>query len=156
MKSSPSLFLSVALFCIAALGAALYLQIVEEMMACPLCIIQRYLFTATAIVCLIFAWLPAAYSKIGSGLALLTALGGVGTAGWHLWVQAHPGTSCGIDPLQTTLNTLPTATLLPTLFKANGLCALPYPFFGLALAQWSLICFALIAILLARRALQRA
>ena len=53
MKSSKSLFLSVALLCIALLGAALYLQIVEEMMPCPLCIIQRYLFVAIAIIAIV-------------------------------------------------------------------------------------------------------
>src|SRR5450830_1833495 len=145
MKSSKSLFLSVALLCIALLGAALYLQIVEEMMPCPLCIIQRY----------IFAFLPPGSAKLGAGLGVLAALGGIATAGWHLWVQAHPGTSCGIDPLETSLNTIPTANMFPTLFKADGLCANPYPFLGLSIPQWSLLWFAIIAILLARRVFKR-
>lgn len=155
MKSSKSLFLSVALLCIALLGAALYLQIVEEMMPCPLCIIQRYIFVAIAIICIIFAVLPPGSAKLGAGLGVLAALGGIATAGWHLWVQAHPGTSCGIDPLETSLNTIPTANLFPTLFKADGLCATPYPFLGLSIPQWSLIWFAIIAILLARRVVKR-
>jgi len=74
----------------------------------------------------------------------------------HLWVQAHPGTSCGIDPLETSLNTIPTATLFPTLFKADGLCANPYPFLGLSIPQWSLIWFAIIAIVLVHRVVKRA
>ena len=155
MKSSKSLFLSAALFCIALLGVALYLQIVEEMLPCPLCIIQRYLFAAIALICLVFAFLPAKSAKTGAGLSLLIALGGVGTAVWHLWVQAHPGTACGIDPLETTLNTIPTAKLFPTLFMADGLCATPYPFLGMSIPQWSLVAFTLLALVLVRRLFQR-
>jgi len=155
MQRSKSLFLLVALACIALLGIALYLQIVEEMLPCPLCIIQRYLFAAIALICIIFAFLPPRAAKTGAGLGLLAALGGVGTAGWHLWVQAHPGTSCGIDPLETSLNNVPTANLFPLLFKADGLCATPYPFLGLSIPQWSLICFVLIAAVLASRAFKR-
>ncbi|AKZ61774.1 dihydrolipoamide acyltransferase [Herbaspirillum hiltneri N3] len=155
MQRSKSLLLLVALACIALLGIALYLQIVEEMLPCPLCIIQRYLFAAIALICIIFAFLPPRAAKTGAGLGLLAALGGVGTAGWHLWVQAHPGTSCGIDPLETSLNNVPTANLFPLLFKADGLCATPYPFLGLSIPQWSLICFVLIAAVLASRAFKR-
>jgi len=60
MKSTKSSLLLVALICIALLGAALYLQIVQEMAPCPLCIIQRYLFAAIAIICIILPFcLPA-------------------------------------------------------------------------------------------------
>lgn len=156
MKSSKFLFLSVAVFCVVILGVALYLQIVEEMLPCPMCIIQRYVFAAIAIVSVIFAFLPPRSARTGAGLGGLLALGGIGAAGWHLWVQAHPGTSCGIDPLETSLNTIPTANLFPTLFKADGLCSTHYPFLGLSIPLWALICFALIAIVLLRRSLQRA
>jgi len=155
MKSSKLLLLSVAVSCVALLGVALYLQIVEEMTPCPLCIIQRYLFAAIAIICVIFALLPARAGRTGSGLALLAALGGVGTACWHLWVQAHPGTTCAIDPLETALNTAPTAKLWPILFQADGLCSMQYPFLGLAIPKWSLICFVLLSLVLARRFFKR-
>ena len=155
MKSSHSRWLSLALFCIALLGVALYLQIVEEMAPCPLCIIQRYLFAGIAIVCIICAWLPSKVAKAGAILGLLAALGGIATAGWHLWVQAHPGVSCGIDPMETSLNTIATAKLLPLLFRADGLCSHPYPFLGLPIAAWSLLCFALISLVLTRRLFKR-
>jgi len=154
MKSSKFLLLSVAVFCVALLGVALYLQIVEEMTPCPLCIIQRYVFVAIALICVIVALLPTGAFKAGAGLGTLVALGGVGTACWHLWVQAHPGTSCMIDPMETALNALPLAKLAPTLFMADGLCSMHYPFLGLAIPQWSLICFVVIALVLARLALK--
>ena len=119
------------------------------MLPCPLCIIQRYLFAAVALICLLFALLPRGAARSGAGLGLLAALGGAGVAGWHIWVQAHPTVSCGIDPLETSLNTYPTANLLPFLFKADGLCSAGYaPILGLSIPQWSLVWFAIFAIVL--------
>lgn len=156
MKISKSLLLFVALSCFALLGAGLYLQLVEHMLPCPLCIIQRYGFALVGLLCLLGALLPRGPGKVAAVIAALTALAGVGTAGWHLWVQAHPGVSCGIDPLETALNTIPTATLLPVLFKADGLCATPYaPILGLSIPQWSLLWFALFVVVLARVVIKR-
>jgi disulfide bond formation protein DsbB len=155
MKLSKSLLLFTALICIALLGAALYLQYVEHMQPCPLCIIQRYAFAAIALICIVFALLPAAAMRFGAGLATLVALGGAGTASWHLWVMAHPGTSCGIDPLETALNHIPTANLMPFLFNADGMCTTPYaPIFGLSIPQWSLIWFLLLLLNLGRATLK--
>jgi protein dithiol:quinone oxidoreductase len=151
MNTSKPVLLGVALLSLAFLGVALYLQHVERMLPCPLCIIQRYLFAALALICLLFALLPgqAGTRKAGAGLGLLTALGGAGVAGWHMWIQAHPTVSCGIDPLETALNTYPTATLLPFLFKADGLCSAGYaPILGLSIPQWSFAWFAIFAIAL--------
>jgi disulfide bond formation protein DsbB len=154
MKLTKSLLLFVALICIALLGAALYLQYVEHMQPCPLCIIQRYAFAAIAVICIVFAFLPAAALRFGAALATLVAIAGAGAASWHLWVMAHPGTSCGIDPLETTLNNIPTAKLLPFLFTADGLCATPYPpVLGLSIPQWSLIWFLLLLLNLGRATL---
>lgn len=156
MKNTKSPLLFVALACFALLGAGLYLQLVEHMLPCPLCIIQRYAFALVGLLCLFGLLLPRGSNRIAIAIAALAALAGVGTAGWHLWVQAHPGVSCGIDPLETALNTIPTATLLPLLFKADGLCATPYaPILGLSIPQWSLLWFALFVIVLARVMVKR-
>ena len=156
MKTSKSLLLLVAFSCFALLGAGLYLQLVEHMLPCPLCIIQRYAFVAVGVFCLFGALLQGGASKVATLLATLSAIAGAGTAGWHLWVQAHPGVSCGIDPLETALNTIPSATLLPLLFKADGLCATPYaPILGLSIPQWSLLWFVLFVVVLARIIIKR-
>ena len=156
MKNLKSLLLLVAFSCFALLGAGLYLQLVEHMLPCPLCIIQRYEFVAVGLLCLLGALLKDGASKAASLLATLAAIAGAGTAGWHLWVQAHPGVSCGIDPLETALNTIPSATLLPLLFKADGLCATPYaPILGLSIPQWSLLWFVLFVLVLVRAMTKR-
>lgn len=149
MKTSKPILFIVALISFALLGIALYLQHVENMAPCPLCIIQRYAFAAIGILCLVFAILPRGMVKLGAGLGILAALGGAGTAGWHLWVKAHPNVSCGIDPLETSLNKIPTANLLPSLFKADGFCTTPYPpVLGLDIPQWSLIWFLIFFVVL--------
>jgi disulfide bond formation protein DsbB len=149
MTTSRPVLLIVAVISFALLGVALYLQHVQNMLPCPLCIIQRYAFAAVGIICLVFAMLPRGAIKPGALLGALAALAGAGVAGWHLWVKAHPDVSCGIDPLETSLNNIPSAELLPFLFKADGLCTTEYdPILGLSIPQWSLFWFAVFAILL--------
>ncbi|WP_426114251.1 disulfide bond formation protein B [Massilia sp. PWRC2] len=149
-----SLLLALASVCLGLVAVALYLQHVKGLLPCPLCVIQRYLFLAVAVCCAIGAW--AGKPKAGAALALIGALGGLGVVGKHLWVLAHPGLSCGIDPMETALNKIPSATLLPWLFKADGLCEdARDTLLGLSIPQWSALSFVLITLsliyLLARR-----
>lgn len=154
MIHTRSLLLSIAIACFGLIGVALYLQIGLDMLPCPLCVIQRYLFIAIGICCLVGAYTK---PKLGTGLALMAALGGLYTAGKHLYILAHPGLSCGIDPMETFLNKIPTATYLPVLFRADGLCedALA-PWFGLSIPQWSFLGFGLCTLGLAWLLIRRA
>lgn len=148
--------LAVAAACIGVLGVALYLQHVLYEAPCPWCVIQRYGFVLLALICLSTGFLSDKIRKIGGMLAMLVSLSGAGAASWHLWVQAHPGFSCGLDPLETSLNKIPTATLLPWLFEADGICSTPYPpILGLSIPQWSLVCFVVFAIVLGRVAFRK-
>ncbi|MDO9419048.1 MAG: disulfide bond formation protein B [Herminiimonas sp.] len=156
MKKAKPVLLAVAFVSLALLAFALYLQHVENMQPCPLCVIQRYAFAAIAIICLISAFRKEATAKVGAALASLASLAGAGVAGWHIYIKANPTVSCGIDPLETSLNTIPTAKLLPFLFQADGLCTTAYaPILGLSLPQWSLVWFVVIAIFLLRTAFQK-
>lgn len=156
MNNYRTTLLSIAFISIALLGIALYLQFFEDMLPCPLCVMQRYAFAAIAIICLVVTWLPRAAVKAGALLAAFASMAGAGIAGWHLYVKAHPTVSCGIDPLETAMNRLPFADWLPFLFKADGLCATEYaPILGLSLPQWTLVWYAIFAVVLLRTALQR-
>jgi disulfide bond formation protein DsbB len=156
MKTSKPVLLAVAVVSAALLGFALYLQHVQNMLPCPLCIMQRYAFAAVALICLLFAILPRGTVKLGALLGALAALVGAGVAGWHLWVKAHPSVSCGIDPLETSLNKIPSAELLPFMFKADGLCTTEYaPILGLSIPQWSLTWFVIFTIVLIWAALRQ-
>lgn len=156
MKQTKFILLAVGLTSIALLGAALYLQFSKDMLPCPWCIIQRYIFAGIALICIIAALLPAGAARVGAGLGFLASLGGIGAAGWLLWTKANPSVSCGIDPLETSLNKVFTAELLPALFKADGLCTTEYaPIIGLSVAQWSLVWFVIFAIVLGWAAFKR-
>ncbi|WP_322405362.1 disulfide bond formation protein B [Massilia luteola] len=155
MSSSRNLLLAIAAASIAVVGAALYLQHAKDMLPCPLCVIQRYLYLGIAIFSLIGAF--SGKIKAGAGVALLCALGGLGFVGKHLYVLAHPGFSCGIDPMETALNKIPTATLLPWLFRADGLCeAAQETVFGLNVPQWSAVWFVILTLALAWVLVRRA
>lgn len=156
MKASRSTLILVAVACLGLLGYALYLQIVRGMLPCPLCILQRYAFVLVALFCLVGAFLKPAAARMAGGLGLLSALAGAGVAMRHLWVQAHPNISCGIDPMETALNTIPTAKLLPVLFQADGLCSAGYePILTLSIPQWSLLWFVLFIVVLGRLLLRK-
>ena len=148
MTNTRPALLIIAFISLALVGAALYLQHVHDMLPCPLCVIQRYLFIAIAVFSLV-----GAYSKkpvIGTTLALLSGIGGLGVVGKHLYVIANPGYSCGIDPMTTVLNKIPTATMLPWLFKADGFCeAATDNVLGLSVPQWSAVWFAALTLALA-------
>ncbi len=155
-RFAKPLLLLTALACIAMLAVGLYLQLVLEMLPCPLCILQRYAFAAVAVACLITVALPAAATRIGAAIACVASLTGAGIAIRHLWVKAHPEISCGIDPLETALNKVFIAEWFPTLFQADGLCTTEYdPILGLSIPQWALVWFAVFAVVTATIALRK-
>ena len=159
MPSSRNLLLAIAAVSFALVGAALYLQHAKDMLPCPLCVIQRYLFLGIGLFSLIGASIGAGDGKLkaATGLALLCALGGLGVVAKHLYVLAHPGFSCGIDPMETVLNKIPTATLMPWLFRADGLCeAAQDTVFGLNVPQWSAVWFVILTLALVAALARRA
>lgn len=147
MPTSRNALFLIAAVSFALVGAALYLQHAKDMLPCPLCVIQRYAFLGIGIFSLIGAF--SNKIKAFGALALLSALGGLGTVAKHLYVLAHPGFSCGIDPMETMLNKIPTATLMPWLFRADGLCeAAQDTVLGLNVPQWSAVWFVILTLAL--------
>lgn len=145
IRRERRLLVLLAVICLGLVGGALYLQFVKGEDPCPLCIIQRYFFVLIAV----FALLGASF-RGWRGIALLEMLvalsaRGVVAAARHVYVQAHPGFSCGFDALQPVVDSLPPAQWLPQVFKVAGLCETPYPpILGLSLPQWGLIAFGVI------------
>ncbi len=156
MPNNRTLLLAVAFICFAVIGGALYFQHVKLMSPCGLCVFQRYAFIIAGIFALVGAF--STNQKPWIALSLLSALAGIGTVAKHLYVLANPGFSCGIDPATTFLNKIPTASILPSVFEAEGLCETAGDLIvGLSLPQWSGVTFvvvsaALIYMLARRRA----
>ena len=154
-RFAKPLILLVALACIGMLSVGMYLQLVLDMLPCPLCVLQRYAFIATAFFCLLTFVLPNALLRAGAALGALASVTGAGIAIRHLWVKAHPTISCGIDPLETSLNKVFFANWFPAMFQADGLCTTEYdPILGLSIPQWALIWFTIFALVLAFIALR--
>ena len=147
MTNSRNALLAIAFTSFALIGVALYLQHGKDLLPCPLCVIQRYMFLAIGVASLVSA--ISGKIREGTMLALLAALGGLYAVGKHLYVIANPGFSCGIDPMETFLNKIPTAEYLPWLFRADGLCSgATDSVMGLAIPQWSAIWFVAMTVLL--------
>ena len=147
MQTTRYPLLAIAAAAFALIGAALYLQHVEQLYPCPLCILQRYLFIAIGVFALAGAIMKKPLAP--TALACASALGGLGVVGRHLWVIAHPEVSCGADPLAVAINSLPTATFMPWLFNADGLCGDPTgDILGLSVPQWSAVWFVIFTVAL--------
>lgn len=135
---------------VAALACALWLQESQDWYPCALCIVQRYFYLGSVLGFLGLLFLSRnASAKPGRFLFSLClflvgalALAGLSAAIYHVWVLSQPGQSCGVDPLQLTLNELPWVSAWPLMFEADGLCSAQYPpVLGLSLPAWSAICF---------------
>ena len=137
--------------CLAMLAFGLYLQHVVGLEPCPMCIVQRYALVLVAV----FTGLAGVFrgrglQATGGGLALLAAIGGAYTAASQSWLQWNPPevVSCGRD-LYGMIETFPLKRALPMIFRGGGDCSkIDWSLFGLTLANWSFVAFAVLATML--------
>jgi disulfide bond formation protein DsbB len=134
-----------ALACGLLLGYAYYLQYVEHLEPCPLCIFQR-----VAVFALGVAFLVAALhnpQRIGARLygvlIALVAAAGIGVAARHVYIQGLPPgqvPSCGAT-LDYMLEVFPLMQVIRTVLTASGECGVvDWQFLGLSMPWWVLIC----------------
>lgn len=145
------LFLGIFLACAGGLGFALYLQNVKYLLPCPLCVVQRIAYWLVGLTALL-AFLhnpPTLGRRLYGGVVGVLALTGAAVAAHHALLIRRPELGgCRISPEETFLNSLPIAKWWPGMFEANGDCTVvTWNFLSLALPDWSLICFVLIAAL---------
>ncbi len=143
------IFLFIFLGCIGLLGYAQYLQHVEDLLPCPLCVAQRVAYWLVGLTALLaFFHNP---KKIGrriyGSLTATFALAGAVVAARQSWLIRFPESfSCGISPEEAFLNSLPIAQWWPGMFEANGDCMdVDWEFLSLTISDWSLIAFASLA-----------
>ncbi len=145
------IFLTVFLICAGSLVYAVYLQLVKNLLPCPLCVAQRlsyWVIGLTAIVAV--AHNPRTLGRrLYSGVMMIAALVGGVVATRHSWLVRYPESfECGISPEERLLNSLPIARWWPTMFEANGDCSeSSWEFMSLTIPDWSAILFILMAIL---------
>ena len=133
-----------ALACAALLAFGYYLQYVQGLDPCPLCLVQRLFFYAVLAVLALGA-IHGSGKTIYGILAALLALGGAAAAGRQVWLQHLPPDKvpqCGPD-LYFMLENFPLARTLKTLISGTGECAaVDWTFLGLSIAEWSAAWFA--------------
>ena len=145
----PSL---IFLACAGLLGYGLYLQYVEYLEPCPLCLAQRlaYIFCgAIALLAALHAPGPLG-TRIYAALLMLGAGIGMALAGRQIWLQHLPPDQvpeCG-PGLEMWLQTLPLTEVLTKILKGTGDCAeVVWTFLGLSIPEWSLLMFLAIFLL---------
>jgi len=144
-------FFLVFIACVGLLAYAMWLQEVDMLEPCPLCIIQRLVFVVIGGFALLAALHnPAALGRLIYTIFIsLTALVGVAIAGRHVWLQHLPADKvpdCG-PGLEYMLDAFPLADALGMIFKGSGSCAeISWQFIGLSMPEWTLIAYLMIFI----------
>lgn len=142
------IFLIIFLSCAGLIGYAIYLQLFEDLLPCPLCVAQRIAYWAIGLTALIayFTQSSSVILKIFRAMIVVFAMTGAVIAGRHAWLIRFPESfECGISPEEAFLNALPLAQWWPTMFEANGDCAdTSWKFLLLTIPDWSLIVFIII------------
>lgn len=147
----------VALACVAAVAAALVSQHVFQMQPCPWCVLQRVIFLAIALACVLGLILRRGVGhRLGAALGIVLAGCGIAAALWQHF-RAAASASCNLTLADKIVSALQLDSLLPDVFEPRASCAdaavnllgVPYDF-------WSLALFVLIEIALLRVLVQRA
>ena len=138
---------------IAAMAFAIgYLQMVEYLAPCSLCILDRAVVIG---LCIVFALAllhnPVRIGrKIYATLAALLSLTGIGICARHIWLQNQPkgeAPECGAG-FWHMLENMPFKSFLDTIFNSTGDCAdIQWQFLGLSIPELTLILFVVFLLL---------
>ncbi len=147
-RSATMASLAGFLLAVAAMVFAVgYLQMVEYLDPCPLCILARGVVIGLGAVFLLFLiHRPGVIGRrIYATLASLLALTGMGITARHVWLQNLPPDQvpdCGAG-FWYSLDTMPVNQFLDTIFNGSGECAdIKWQFAGLSIPQLTFILFA--------------
>ena len=156
-KTPRRVFALVSLACIAMLAYGLYLQHVEGLEPCPMCVVQRYALFAVAIIAGLVALSARKGVHLSGGLLLLLTAGfGAFVAARQSWLQWYPPevASCGRD-FYGMIETFPLQRAIPMIFKGGGDCTkVDWTFLGGSIANWSFLFFlgiAMVSLVLSAR-----
>lgn len=152
LSSIRIMFLWVFVLCAIAIGLALYFQLVDGMVPCVLCVSQRLMVVALAIISLIaLIHGPKLRGvRIYSALLFIFSVLGCWFAARQVWLQhLPPGKAPACGPgFDFLLKSLPPKDLLVLLFKGTGDCAVVHwHALGMTMPEWSLLFFLLIVMI---------
>lgn len=137
-----NIYLGSALVCTGLLVGAVIISSVVTLVPCPLCIAQRIFFGLVGVVAIVgyFGWLERFSVRAAGSLMLFFSVTGGAIALRQVWIQHFPPadfdpTKCGV------LFGSFIDTLLRALGGAGSCAVRDFTLFGLALPEWSLLCF---------------
>ena len=149
LHSGRLINLFIALACLSLLGFGYYLQFVQDLDPCPLCILQRVAYLGIGLVCLV-GFVHGSATRIYNALALVCALAGAAVATRQVWLQHLPPErvpECG-PGLDFILQAFPIFDALKLIFTGSGECAETlWTFLSLSIAEWSLFWFGVFSVL---------
>lgn len=133
--------------CCGMLATGAYLQFVEGLEPCPLCISQRLAILATGLVFLAGA-IHGSRQTLYAILGAITSLIGASISIRHVWLQHLPPDQvpeCG-PGLEYVFKNFPLADTIKMMLSGTGECAkVDATFLGLSLPSWTLVAFLLLA-----------
>jgi len=133
--------------CVLLLAVGAYLQFVEQLEPCPLCISQRLAILATGIWYLL-AFIHNRGRKIYAILISLTALAGAGISMRHVWLQHLPPDQvpeCS-PGLEYVFQNFPLGDTVKLMLTGTGECAkVDWTLLGLSIPAWTLVAFLALA-----------
>lgn len=151
IKTTPArmiFFISFLLCCI-AFAIVMYLELVNGLEPCPMCIFQRIV----VIVLAIFFLIATVHGPKGHGIRIysfiffLICLVGVAIAIRQVWLQSLPpgdAPMCG-PGIGYMFENMPFKDFLMAIFKGTGDCAVVHwSFLSLSLAGWAVVFFAIL------------
>lgn len=135
---------------LALLAFGLYLQHVQGLTPCPMCIVQRYCLVLVSMLALAAAATKHAARKAFSLAGLVMACCGAGVAARQSFLQWFPPemASCGRD-FYGMIENYAISKAIPMIFRGSGNCSeIDWTFLGGSIANWSFISFTVLALAL--------
>ena len=134
----------IAAACVALLAFGMYLQHVQGLEPCPMCIVQRYALVLLAVSAGLASLRGSKGWWMSFGVLALAASGfGAFVAARQTWLQWYPPefASCGRD-FYGMIENYPVSRAIPMIFRGSGDCAaVDWTFLGGSIANWSFVCF---------------
>ena len=142
MKKPRLFYLLLFITCCSLLAYGYYLQFVDGLEPCPLCIFQRVAYMATGLIAFIgLVHGPSLRGiRVYGALLSIASLAGAMIAGRQVWLQHLPADQvpeCG-PGLEYMMQVFSFTETLQKVFTGSGECAeVVWTFLGLSIAEWS-------------------
>ncbi|ARP81473.1 disulfide bond formation protein B [Bordetella genomosp. 8] len=156
MSTSQRTLVLIAILAFGAVCIALVSQYAFGLQPCAWCVLQRLIYIVIGIVCLVLAFLGPVLRRVGALLGLILSLCGVWAA-YYQYTVASQLLSCAQTFADKFIAGSGLDAALPSVFGIYATCMdAAVKVLGVEYAVWSLVLFAILALLSLRALLRRA